>query len=197
MTESEKEYYAALGKFIDYFSRAESVIQVVLWKVSDIEESVAKAIFSGTRTRTAVDFIKRVAETKDITIPQDIVEAFGHLNAINTARDNIVHWGTSESRDGSRIISNSFMAHTERAIKEFHISTSALNDMTSDLAIIIVRLISHYCGRQPEESDSAWNDGLQIARAPFRYKSPQPNNTCRKTLQASRITKPRQKSSQE
>jgi hypothetical protein len=179
------KYYLALGKFIDAFSRAEAAVQVVLWQIADIENSVAKAIFSGTRTRIAIDYIRRITEAQNQAIPQHIQDAFNHLNTINTTRDNIVHFGASENDDGSILISNRLIAHTEKSLKEFPISHVLLYEMSSDLATITVRLISHFYGRPDDESDEDWAETLQIAHAPFRYKPPQPNNTDRKTRKAS------------
>lgn len=173
MSESEQEYFTALGQFIQSFAFAESAVQVALWKIGDIEDKVAKAIFSGTRTRTAVDFIRRVSESKNLVIPPEINAAFVQLNTINTTRDRIVHFGATEKDDGTRVVSNWLKAHTEKSLKEFPISPNDLYEMAHDIAVIVARLVSHYLGRDPDVSDTEWEESMEVANTPFRYKPTQ------------------------
>ena len=123
------KYHLALGAFIDRFAITEAAIQVTLWNLCKIELPVAQSIFSGTRTRTALEFIRRISEAKDLKLAPELEEAFSHLNAINTTRDKIVHFGSVAGSDGARIISNKFIAHTDRALHEFTVSPELLNQM--------------------------------------------------------------------
>lgn len=171
MDDSQK-YYWALGEFIETYSRAETVAQIVLWSSGSIPPLIARAIFSGTKVKGCISYIRRIHQALELKIPQEIDDAFNQLTEINNARDNIVHYGSTTTEDGLRKISNSFIAHHKRTLKEFPISPDELNKMRIDLITIMARLLTHFYGRPDETTDKEWSLMLENGKAPFLYKSP-------------------------
>jgi len=153
---------------------AESATILALWTAAGTDQDIATAIFSGTRTKTAISWIKRIAESTETPLDPEIKETLEHLSRINEVRDRIVHWGTQDLDENAKLVTNELRAHAERTLQEFRVSPEMLREMGDDLAIISVRLIVHYVGRADDCSKEEWEQTVENARLPLSFALPQP-----------------------
>ncbi len=168
-----QRYWQALGQFIDQFAAIEAAMQTALWHYANVPAPVAKAVFSGVRINTTMDFIRRLFEVSNIdeSIKADAVYVFSQLSAINKARNDIVHFGAKFAGvEGSQaIVTNEALALTEERQKTIPISPEILVDMTADLRKIEVHLFDKHI--KTERSESVRHPGVAVLlNASWRYK---------------------------
>jgi hypothetical protein len=128
-------YCLALGRFIDQFSSVEAAMQVTLWHFAKIPPSTGRALLHGARIDAAIKLINRLADTErwpSATVAK-FRDLFDHLHAINSLRNDIVHFGALPSSTEQLLVTNSLMAIAPDRIKTTHISGTLLDDMTHDL----------------------------------------------------------------
>lgn len=190
------QYYLALGKFVDSFATAEDCIFAALRTTFRLSPKNSRALFSGTRCRTGMDFIRRAYEANSLPLPEILERAFAQLSAINTTRDTIIHYGATMESDGLRV-SNERIAHTPKTLKSFPISPSTLDEMTEDLATITSALLV-YCVDQGGKLDPRVDIPLnrQIAQRSWLYRPAQQGRSAPRTLNTTRKPKPQQQASQ-
>lgn len=171
MNENDR-YHLALGRFVEAFATAETSLHVLLWAVSATTVGVSRAIFSGTRARTAIDFIRRIAEAERMPLGDALDDAFTRFSTINTVRDRILHYG-SNSSDGigaARLVSNRLTAHSPNSLFELPVSPKMLHEMTEDsmklAAIFAGTAMSSAADQHPE----VWRGFELRAQTPWLYK---------------------------
>src|SRR6185369_4004974 len=86
-------FLVELGELTLAWSDVEKVLFKLLKHYSRVSWPVAQALFSGTRARSAINFIRAIAENTDMepSRVQDIEEVFTQVLAINSLRDFVVH----------------------------------------------------------------------------------------------------------
>jgi len=169
-----ESYYRALGKFADTFASAEDSIQVLLWRTAGLEGEIAKAVFSGMRVRAAIDCMKRIEEVTKPIFSEQLKAAFAQLNTINTARDSILHYGTRPTESDS-LVNSTKMRVISKSAKEFPVSAESVDCMTADLETIQAAIFLHLSAWDPDAHKTTQGLALaEHARAPWRYKPPQP-----------------------
>lgn len=160
------EYWAALGHFIDLFARAESMLQVLLWRKAGVTHQVAQAVFSGVRIDAAKDFINRIHAANDEERDPQLIETFEQLGVISKARNDIVHFGTVTSGT-DRFMTNALLAHVPAKVRTVVVSASILDDMTADL----VRIVLHLAKVASSDEDRAKIEAaFPETRGPWRYR---------------------------
>ena len=169
------EYFIALGRFFDMFAQVETAVTYTLWHYSGTPPSISKIIFSGDKVDNSSQYIKQIADATNVskTFRDDLKYIFDQLGIINGNRNHIVHCGAQSIAEGKGIVSNAFKAKGDP--KEFPISPTALDDMTSDLRKISFHLrYRHYSGAylQPHINPEGFETLNDILNAPWRYKSP-------------------------
>src|SRR5688500_3306553 len=89
----DTSFELALGRFIIAFADAEAELHRVLIHYSQVSDAVARALFSGTRAKGMIDFIRSIAHNSEMPAErrEDLEHVFGQLAAINTMRDHLVH----------------------------------------------------------------------------------------------------------
>jgi hypothetical protein len=141
-TVDQAAYFLALGYFMQSFAEAEMAMQVLLWKVSGLSDiSTAAALLSGVKIDGAMGLIRRVREAKKMPEHKQLTHIFNQLAEINSARNDIVHFGATFTEDFGILVSNFRIAHIEERLKGFHTSPIALFNMTQDITKIIHRII--------------------------------------------------------
>jgi hypothetical protein len=138
--EHEEKYYLALGRFIHNFAEAESTLKAYFSELLEIDTDTANAVFSGMRAKLAMDNIRRLHErygAKYDPLYDDVREQFGQILA---ARDSIIHWGARFSEGSDALVTNERYVYAEDKIRSFPISADILEDMTTDLQAIELRL---------------------------------------------------------
>lgn len=143
--ERSDAYYTALGNFVNNFSQVETTLQHTLWMVSGVKADVAPAIFSGLRVEGCLQFLRRIADAKKWNSPkkQALEEIIARLGPINKLRNDILHYGATMdlSAEHSWLISNRGFAHTPQKIREFLITPSLLDNVSSDLRKLFYLII--------------------------------------------------------
>lgn len=165
------KYYLALGKFITAFADTEGLVFAILTREARVYPPAAQALFSGVRARGAMDLIARLSEAKGRPLNDLTKSAFRHLSAINTARDQLAHWGIQ--RFGEYLeTSNSMRAHTDAALKTYRVSPETVNTMTFDLTTI--KSILSLMTLSVQEDDPQYQALASFVAVPWRYTPPQP-----------------------
>jgi hypothetical protein len=111
-----QEHYEALGRFTDMFSQVETEIALTLWYYAKSTKEIAKIIFAGTRIEVSSTYIKQLAKVTGtkIELQDDIEYIFKQLHDINSARNDIVHFGAESIAEGHGIVSNALKAKEPR-----------------------------------------------------------------------------------
>jgi hypothetical protein len=173
-TGDHPRYWQALGRFIDAFSKLEAQIFVLLMNKGHVPQNTARAVFSGTRAELALSYLKRIQEGLERDVPAYVERAITQFNAINSARNDIVHYGASE--DGAFIVSNALKTIPSRA-KEASYGPEIIDAMRADLetisAAFYVWLIDDGHAQGWSKQGRNW---AEVALDPWQYKPPQPAN---------------------
>ena len=175
--DTEDSYHLALGRFMDQYATNEAITQSLLWREAGIEAPAAQAIFSGTRTQQALQFIRRLYAATGRTLDKNLERGMSHLAALTDVRNSIMHWGMRPMDQGF-VISNMFFAHLPERRREFTISSGDLDAMRQDLVVIQTTMMLRLteCGWGSEHSEFLGTDRgkqlLQLARSPWLYTPP-------------------------
>ena len=169
-----REYYEALGRFVDMFSRVEAAATLTLWHYAKTSPEIAKVIFAGTRVDLGSKFIKQIAAATNIAqdLQDDLADVLQQLGIILKVRNEVLHYGAEPESvaSGRAIISDALKAKGQPST--FPISPTILDQLTADLQKIIGHLDIRHLGR---------TKGYTILGdptfAPWRYKHPVATNT--------------------
>lgn len=173
-------YFEALGRFIEEYAEVEQALSGLLWSVAKVSMPVARAIFSGTRSEAAGQYINRILEvTKGKKIlKRDLPLMLVQLKLIREARNLIIHNETKRKRDQVVSVTNRRIALNKRALHERPMSPEILRQMTADLERITAHLIMLlFCDdkvpkRQIAMVKRAYESELNAA---WQYIPPKPN----------------------
>ena len=166
--DKDDQYFLALGKFIDTFSTAEHNLKFALSETAKLPREVAQALLSGVNVDNAIKNIKRLYETFQTTIPDEITSALNHMSAITNIRNSIVHYGVTI--DGAEFVTST-SAHTiPSRITTYRRNLDDLGRMTADLNIISHRFIWMALKDQPNAYPHVVKQIDEIARTPLQYK---------------------------
>jgi hypothetical protein len=159
-------YFEALGRFIDNYSDAEYAIYDYLVSLTGLDFNSANAILSGTRVDAAISFIRRLHAARRVEISVEVEDVLVHLATLNTARNELVHFGTYFDSDRWRVVSTAAKAHLPEKAKEWRISTNTLYDMADDAEKAALTLLAILKPSLKRRTD--WKDALSRA---WLYKS--------------------------
>jgi hypothetical protein len=141
--EEDKEYWQALGVFIEDFASIESLVFTYLFVCSRTPLPMARALFSGVHIEQGVSFIKRAWQVlpPSDSVKQDLEKVFDHLGEINAVRNSLVHHGSYLTETKERVTSDISRALTVDRIREHRISGEDLIQMSRDLLKIGTHII--------------------------------------------------------
>lgn len=166
------DYYEALGRFVDIFSRLETAIALTLWHYAKTSPDIAKIIFTGAKIVEGSAYIKQLAKAANVIqdLQDDLQFVLQQVGDINTARNFILHYGAESVAEGNAIVSNVLKAKGEPT--SFPISPTILDQMTSDIGKIIIHL-NHQHLRQLIPGEFLVKGALyDVLHAPWQYKHP-------------------------
>lgn len=170
--DADTPYYDALGRFLAMYARAEATAQMLLWHVSEIDMETARIIWPSMRVKQITDMIRKLYRDRSRDLPPLVDTALSHLNTLTGIRDDAVHYATETDERGNRYVSNLHQYfHLEDPAKAV-VSVQLLHTLTTDLSIVILRLMTAMPPGLPE-NEQAWKKAIEDAPTPFRYKSPQ------------------------
>lgn len=142
----------SLGRFVIAWADAELELYRVLIHYSNVSNAVARAIFSGTRAKGMIDFIRSIAHNGAIDQDRrtDLEHVFAQMVVINTMRDHVLHHVSDNFSFGdpsSRIVANSRTSRIGNA-NGYEIGPKTLDNMTWDLYAIANHLNMHWGPRK-------------------------------------------------
>lgn len=112
-------YFEALGEFVTHYAVLEDVISIHLNIITGITSELGKSIFSGTRIKSAIDFINRILDASDkADMMSRLKPYFDHIGHLTAARDLILHYGGKfQHSTKTLLVSNARSANTSRSLK--------------------------------------------------------------------------------
>lgn len=177
--EEHEEFQKALGALTLAWSDTEKVIRLTLSHYAGVTPEVARALFSGTRAKAAMDMIESISHNTNLEEVRldDLRDVFPVIRSINTMRDFLVHHvdgSLIESDDNDpRMRKLSNRSATSRAGKgrTYWVSSALIHDMCHDLTECCWRLLAH---REVTNHPFQRGFGNSGGPVPWRYKHPQP-----------------------
>ena len=177
--EEHDAFLSALGSLTLQWADLEKVLRTTLRVYAGVSPEVGRALFSGTRARTAVNQISAITHNKSIGEDRagDLKDIFEVINGINTMRDFIVHHvdgSMIESDDDDprrRKLSDEHAASRIGKGKTVWVDSDMVRDMCADITECCWRLQAHW---EPQEKPFQPGVGPTGARLPWRYRPPQP-----------------------
>jgi len=174
-----KAFLVELGDLTLAWSDVETVLFKLLKHYSGVSWPVAQALFSGTRARNAINFIRAIAENTDMEPSriQDFEEVFTQVLAINTLRDFVVHnvdGSEHEFEDwdpSKRYVSDALRSSRKSKSKTYLVGSATLAGMRQDCVECCWRLHPHW---DPKNSPFQPGSG-RGKREPWQFKPPAPS----------------------
>lgn len=189
----ERAYFEALGRFAHIFARTETVVALALWHFARTPHDIARAVFSGVRVKEATASMRRIADVQSMAADrrQELDDIISQLTSINTARNDILHFGAVDVAEGAGTVTNALKALTDDKIQEFPISPEILAAMTADLRKIMIHFRVNFSGIPSLKAVANQLLIQQSLHAPWQYKH-QPQRTAQKEA-AAKSQKPRKR----
>lgn len=158
----EQQFEIALGRFTIAFADAEQVLFTVLVGYAKVSEKVGRAIFSGTRAKTMIEFLRAIAHNTEMAQKRftDLDDVLAQLQKINTARDAILHHVTDyylryEDDMRKRLVINERASRIGK--RSGHVvDAESLDAITRDLQLIQLRLMDHWKRKRFADEPSPW-----------------------------------------
>ena len=154
---------------MDMFGKVEYALHLALRLYANVDDTVAKAVFSGLHSDQLRGHLKRLANSGKIPKEQwaSLSPLMDQLRQITERRNDILHYGVVEVGD-IRLSTNVRMAH--RLVRSHVISDDILNRMTDDLLKIAMVLAGNHAPAK-DKMIIDQNVLYAIAHSPWRYKS--------------------------
>jgi hypothetical protein len=109
-------------------------IQLLLWKVADIQPPVAQAVLSGVRMDQAMGLISRTLDAQGKEAERSLLkDYFDQLGVINRVRNDILFYGAQVHERDVAVVSNKTAAHIPDRARETRVSVFDLEQMCFDL----------------------------------------------------------------
>ncbi len=175
--EEDEPYFAAIGKFIVEYARAEAAFHVLAHKLLGVESRKSTAILSGMRFPDLVDRIKAMLPLEKVSEKDTgvILGCLTQINAVGTRRHHLVHrWVTYENQ--KILVTNLFIAKSPELVHDSEMSLDDLKMLRDDCLKIYFRVIR--IARPAPKNDSA--QFLDWLRSAWQYTPEQPNNPASK-----------------
>jgi len=152
LREEEAKFERALGRFVMTYADAEAELYRVLVRYAEVSDAVARATFSGMRAKGMMDTIRAIAHNTKLDPARltDLEFVFAQLASINTTRDQVVHFSSTQlliwSETTSRVLTNVERVRRYGGHFETQIGSKTLDAMTYDLQAICNHLNLHWGG---------------------------------------------------
>ena len=89
-----RAYYEALGRFVDFFSRVETAVTLMLRLYAKTSPEIAKVVFAGARIETGSTYIKQLAEATKVAKEQrdDLENVLQQLASLMAPQFDLALW---------------------------------------------------------------------------------------------------------
>lgn len=179
-----ERYWAAFGRFINYFSQVEQRLHTLLWELSEAPIELVRVAFADARFDKVTTMIKRLYDSRGEAEHPLYRRAIDHLGQINSMRNDLVHYGASilvltdeDDPDFAMpvmIVSNQTKAIPGRG-RDFSVDIETLDNMTRDLRTALACMTVVLADKNQTPNRMAYDTWLRIAQQPWLYK-PQPRS---------------------
>ena len=130
-----------LGQLTLAWADLEAVLYKLLKHYAGVTDDVGRAVFSGTRARTAVGFVRAIADNTLIEAERktDLEEIFTQVLAINSMRDFVVHNVDGSQQDFEpadptrRYVTDELRVSRKAKIKTYLVGSATLASSASAL----------------------------------------------------------------
>jgi hypothetical protein len=179
----DPSYWRVLGNFVEAFADLEMMMFLSLRFYARLDSDIARALFSGTRVDTAIQYIRRIWEVRPIAPGRkaDMENMFGQIKLISDLRNKIIHYGTFVTSDKGRITSTVARALTPDRVEEHRATKKDLAAMIDDLRLINAALMWDLLP-PPAGTVETLTQQTPILLQPWRHK-PEPQAARRKAAQ--------------
>lgn len=156
LTNVDEEYESAYGYFMITWADTELELYRVLVFYAQVKDAVARAIFSGTRMKAMMDFIKSIDHNApfDPERSDNLAFVFAQISIIGGMRDHLAHHSSSgyeyTDRPSNRIVTNKRSSRYGKNAS-FEVGAATLREMANDLIEISIHLAQHYRRRRTFE----------------------------------------------
>lgn len=169
-------FFYLLGVFVHKFATIENNLGYLCRELSGVPKANYAALVGPSRARDSIERIKRLFESAGTPVDPDILDMTKQLNAINTARSELLHFSTFYMPENKIITLNPFKITPI----ENQFSKENLIQMTKDLnqaELIMMRFSAQHDKNGPDVPFVESIDHA-IGHAPhtWLYKPAQPNN---------------------
>jgi hypothetical protein len=166
--EPYQEYWHYLGKFLHSFSHMESRLLWFIRELTGANHEVTEVLFRGVRVDAAKDILNGILDaTNQAPLKERLSRPLGHLAAINTVRNHLVHWGATHDGETGFLVSNANSSPPAHRLKEFKVSVADLQNMTHDINKINLTILFE---QYPVGNHAVWDEYVQ---GPWLYTPPQ------------------------
>ena len=171
-------FLRALGELTLAWSDLETVLYKLLKYYAGVSEPVGRAIFSGTRAKAAMTFMRAIADNTEMEAPRraDLEAIFAQVTAINTMRDFVVHHvdgseqAFEDDNPAERVLTDELRASRKKNAKRLYLGSATLLAMRGDCQECCWRLHAHWA---PENNPFQPGPGTNGVRSPWQFKPPQ------------------------
>lgn len=177
--EEHNAFLRELGQLTLAWADVETVLFKLLKHYAGVTDEVGRAVFSGTRARAAIGFIRSIADntTMEPARKADLEEIFSQVLAINSMRDFVVHnidGSSQEFEDDDpdrRYVTDQRRASRKAKAKTFLVGSSTLGAMREDCIESCWRLHAHW---EPRNSPFKPGPGTGGKRSSWKFSPPSP-----------------------
>jgi hypothetical protein len=175
-----RSYWRELGLFLELFASMEVFLIEALEHYCRLSPTAGRVLFSGLRAKDAGDHIKKILAASGVKGPRtaELEEALAQMSLLNTARNDLVHYGRQTLLSTSRriIVSNieraKLMAETH--VRGFEATPDMLRAMSMDTLHIIWVLMAHSVNKREERRHRNHPLSKETLAWPWLYTPPQP-----------------------
>ena len=138
-TSAETEYYAAFGRFIATYARAEAAVNMAARHFSTLDDDLARVIFGGMRLTDLAEKIRKMMPANQ-TVSKDIDACLTQLDLISKERDKLVHRRVKYEPTKGLTVTNILTAKIVINYEEVSFTRDMLEDLEGDCRSIYLRL---------------------------------------------------------
>jgi hypothetical protein len=166
----QDNFHRSLGHFLSVFSDMEARMQETLRRFSGVTKPVAAAVFSGTRSQQAAEFIRRIAEASNWseTRQKKWLAISTKLQELTFLRNQIVHYGATWQDINAWLVTDALVAMPGKATK-IPVSPTILADAIHDLEKLDCHIFAFAWPRQYAKHKA---DVDEVLKRAWRYKPP-------------------------
>lgn len=173
LREEKKGYYAAVGRLITSYAKAEAAARVAArWASPGLSDKHARIIFGGTRFPDLSERLMRLArDTCSYESVAELQALLDQFNLIGTNRDRIAHMSSEYDYQLGLVVTNKLTAKDAEKAEGHTFSMSELEAMADDCDAIFTRFLNVNYTKEPGPALSLARLGASF---PWRYRPAEP-----------------------